>query len=72
MKLEMDYSRGSAIPQERYLKSQSFADSIAGKPAHIYQKPDFGNDDSMGKKRMLALCNRLHMATSCDTFRVIG
>ena len=36
-----------------------------GKPTHIYKKPDFSNDDSMGKKILLVLCNRLYITTSC-------
>jgi hypothetical protein len=35
------------------------------KPTAIYKKPDFGDEDSMGNERVLALCNRLYIATSC-------
>ena len=31
---------------------------------HIYKKPDFSNDDSMGRKILLVLCNRLYITTT--------
>ena len=37
----------------------------AGKPTHIYKKPDFSHDDSMGKRILLAFYNRLYITTSC-------
>jgi hypothetical protein len=47
----------------RYLKSHSFAVLIA-EPTQIYKKRDFCSDDSMGKRIVLVLCNRLHITSS--------
>ncbi len=47
MKSEMDYWRGSAIPRKDYWQATLVGRFDCGEPAHIYQKPDFSNDDSM-------------------------
>ena len=60
----MDYSRGSAIYTKALFAITFVRRFDCGKPAHIYKKPDFSNDDSMGKKRMLCIMQLVVFTTS--------
>jgi|HubBroStandDraft_6_1064221.scaffolds.fasta_scaffold112433_2 hypothetical protein len=71
MKSGMDYSRVVRFTRKYHLQSTLVRRLDCGKPAHIYKKRDFSNDDSMEKRILLVVCNWLYITTSCDSSKEV-